>query len=220
MNCVFLANLIVFLASLCGFFYGAVTILSKKKALYLKMIALAVACILISRLFLILQHITHFEVAGHFNVSVLGMIGCFLFLLSANYGSMDSLVDDGSKKFSKYRRISWIIPVILAAVFVQIFFVGATLSTVLSSAAIMFFIFLSSKFHFKHIIFPDVDYGVVKCIRSYNLTALVLCFAVTFMMVSDAAGADIMYLIFSIVIAVCCVIILPILHRGVKKWTI
>ncbi|MCR4842542.1 MAG: hypothetical protein K5840_04695 [Eubacterium sp.] len=220
LNIEVLATVIVFLASLAAFIYGVVTILIRKKALYLKMIVLAVACILISRLYLVLQYLTRGEIPDGFHVGILGGVGCFLFLLSSNYGQMDSLADDGSAQFAKYRLISWLAPVVLIIVYIPTFMAGGTLDKVVGYTVAMVFVVISARFHLKHLIFPDVDYGIIKCIRGYNALALLLCLAVTVTFMSEVNSFTYLYLAANIVIAGCCVAILPVLRKEAAKWTI
>ena len=220
MNHEMIAALIVFIASLVGFLYGAFTIILRKKALYLKMVALAVACIMMSYLYFILQLATREEIPAGFNVGMLGLTGCFLFLFSANYGQMDSLADDGSKKFAKYRSLSFIVPVILAFVFSYVYLTDAEPARKISYTLVAAVVIAASRFHLKHIIFPDVDYGVIRCVRGYNVIALILCSSTVVMMIADCADMSGLYIGSNIVIAGCCVIVLPVLKREVAKWTI
>ena len=215
-----IAVCIVLFASFAGLIYGVVNIITKKKALYIKMVALAVACITISYLYYMLQIFTRGEMPVGFNVGMLGIIGCFLFLLSANYGQMDSLADDGTKKFAKYRFISLIAPIILAIIFIQVYFTDAEKPKIVSYTLVAIIIMAASRFHLKHLIFPDVDFGVIRCIRGYNIIALILCVSTIFMMVADCADYMMVYLVSNIIMAGCCIVVLPVLKREVAKWTI
>ena len=215
-------DIIIFIASLVSFIYGFFKILiQKKKALYLKMIVLAIAGIMISRANIMLQYLTRGAENQDFHVGLLGLVGCFLFLLSANYGEMDRLVDDGSKEFFKYRMLSWIAPVILLVIFSLVFLGGASFSrsrTIMCSV-VMLVLAVASRFHLKHYIFPDAEYGVVRRIRGYNAVALVLCLAATVLLMADVTGNSYMYFGAGIVMAIGCLILLPLLQREVAKWT-
>ena len=52
---------------------------------------------MLSRLFETLQLLSFGEIRSGFQVGDLGIIGSSLFFLGANYGELDSLVDDGSE---------------------------------------------------------------------------------------------------------------------------
>ncbi len=212
-------NLIILLTSQIGFIYGFFTILIRRQPLYLKMVVLVMACMMVSRIYVILQFITKGDDPDVFHVGMLGMLGCFLFLFSANFGMIDSLTDDGDKEFIKYRIISWLAPVLIIAGFVPVCFFGGTISKNVSYAVVVLFVALASRYHLKHLIFPDVDYGVVRCIRGYNAVALVLCLAVTVFISGDILSLDIVILISGIVMSICCIVIVPLIKKEASKWT-
>ena len=214
-----ITNIIVGVASLAGFLYGAYHILIRKKPLYLKMAVMALACMLISCVYTIAQHLVKGYVPGGFHVGMLGLTGCFLFLFSANYGMIDGLADDGSAEFLKYRIISWIAPIVLVFGFFPVYLFGDYSFKRVIYLIIVLLIAFAAKYHFKHLIFPDVDYGVVRAIRGYNAIALILCIATNVFLMSDIIGLEYLYLATGIVMAVCCIAIIPVLKKEATKWT-
>ena len=44
------------------------------------------------------------------------------------------------------------------------------------SAIITLLVMMAGYFHLKHLIFPDVEHGVIRSLRTYNLLALVYCY--------------------------------------------
>ena len=214
-----ITNLIILLSSQFGFLYGVFTILIRKKPLYLKMVVLALACMMVSRIYVVLQFLTRGEMPGGFNVGLLGLLGCFLFLFSSNYGLIDGLADDGEPEFLKYRLISFVAPIIILAGFISMIYINDAGSTAYIYLIVVFFIAISSRYHFKHIIFPDVDFGVVRLIRGYNLIALLLCVCTTLWIVSYILKIDYMYLGLGICISVLCIIIIPVLKKEASGWT-
>ena len=216
-----IADIIMCAASFISFMYGLCTILVKKSALYLKMVVMAVACIMISRINIMLQYLTNGEEIQIFHVGLLGLVGCFMFLLSANYGEIDRLADDGSRHFLKYRLLSWLAPVILLVVYVQAFLMGVHVSQsrTFICSVVMLVLLIASRFHLKHLIFPDVDYGIVRQIRGYNTLALILCLATTVLLMGDITDNSVLFFGAGIVMSVCCLIILPLLRREAARWT-
>ena len=78
----------------------------------------------------------------------------------------------------------------------------------------------ASYYHLKHLIFPDVDYGVIKCLRPYNRSALIyisLCFAE---MIVIGTGNEISILIIDILMGIILIDIIVLAERGIKKWKI
>ena len=85
------------------------------------MIVLGVGCAMLGRLFATLLYLVNGELFDGFNVGMLGIIGSFLFFFSANFGQMDSIVDDGSPKFRKTRIIALAAPLTVAILWCVIF---------------------------------------------------------------------------------------------------
>jgi hypothetical protein len=84
-------------------------------------------------------------------------------------------------------------------------------------AAIVMF---ASYFNLKHFIFPDVEFGIIRSIRGYNLIALLLAVLSVGEIVLLLWGNIIPILILHVAICVVSLAIVPILENGVKKWTI
>ncbi len=211
--------LAMFLTAGIGFGIGAAKYLRPHKPLYASMIVLGVGCIMIGRAYSFLRLVTGLEIEGVFHVGMLGTVGAFAFFFSANFGQIDSLVDDGGKSFAKYRLISSVSIVIAAAIYVFIFLSGASLTEKIIDAVVFTAIAAASYFHIKHIIIPDIDYGVVRCLRVYNVFALsygVLC------MLEIMAAAN-GYMMFRVIVCIlqCAVslMIVPVMDKGVQKWS-
>ncbi|HAK58068.1 MAG TPA: hypothetical protein DCP06_03720 [Lachnospiraceae bacterium] len=214
-----ITDLTILLCSQIGFLYGVFTILIKQRPLYLKMVVLAMACMMVSRIYVILQYLTKGDVPDGFNLGMLGLLGCFLFLFSANYGMIDGLADDGSAEFMKYRLISFIAPAVLLAGYCSLYFFRSADTGMIMYTIVVFFIALSARYHFKHIIFPDIEFGVVRLIRGYNAVALLLCLFTTLFIISVVTENSIMYLVTGILVSLCCLIIIPLLKKEATKWT-
>ena len=77
------------------------------------MVTCAVMCIMIARLFYIIYLVTQGSMLPGFHIGMLGMIGSFQFLFSANYGQMDGLVDDGTDAFRMTRIKAFLVPALI-----------------------------------------------------------------------------------------------------------
>ena len=180
MDLFLLANLIIGIMAFASFIYG-VYIFKNKKALYGRMITLAMLCIVFGRLFNIVRIMTGGNLFQYFQLGLLGSIGSIMFFFTSNYGALDSLVDDGSKEFSKYRKMGFIAPAIFVLLYIALFLFGnITDLWKIQSAILIIFISLSSYYHFKHIIIPDVEFGVVNNLKPYNTMALLYMGATIF----------------------------------------
>lgn len=185
------------------------------------MIALAVGCVAFGRLYQVVRLLTGGDMFNGFQLGVFGVIGSLMFLFSANYGAMDSLADDKSKEFKKYRLISFAAPA--AALILYILFILLTDlpgSVKIASALVTLFVMHASYYHLKHLVFPDVDYGVIKCLKPYNLLALIYTFLCLAEMIVIGLGNEIGILTVGVLIGAIQIGVVISVERGMKKWTI
>ena len=214
-----IANIIVCVCALAGFIYGGIRFFRPKKALYAQMITLSLGCIAFGRLFNIVRLLTDGNLTDHFQLGFLGLIGSLMFFFSANYGTVDSLLDDRSKEFTKYRLIALAAPVAAILMYVGLFLLSEVSDLwKIMGAVLTVFVMVASYFNLKHLIFPDVDFGVVKCLRPYNLLALI--YSVSIFVESCALSRNNELLTF-----ICCCVtglvtaaIIPTVVRGIAKW--
>ena len=218
MNVLLIENLAILLCAAAGFIFGVCRYLRPKQPLYASMIVLGLGCILLGRLFQCVWLWTGGTLTEGFQIGILGAAGAFSFFFSANYGQIDSLVDDGGKTFLRWRVIAWIGPVCIAALYAAILLspAGIVIKTVYGFTAFM--IALASYFHVKHLFIPDVDYGVVRCQRGYN--ALALCTGLASMAESIALvwEKEQVVMIAGALLCVLSLLIVPVMDQGVKKW--
>ena len=203
-----------------GFGYGLFRFFRDESALYVRMIIFGVGCAMLGRLFETLLILVDGSLRSGFHVGMLGIIGSFLFFFSANFGQMDSIVDDGSKKFLKTRLISFVAPLVIIAVWVFIAINRGVNKTTIPLGVETLFIALASYYHFKHLIIQDISFGLIKAIRSYNLLSLiyaVLCMAE--MLVKSFNLPDFCIITVNSLQFVLLLAFVPVLERGVKKWT-
>ena len=213
----FLSELFLLAGSLTGFAYGVVVFLIKKTPLYAKMISGAVGCMMFGYLLAVIRRITGFEERS-FQLDYLSYIGVFLFLLTANAGLMDGLVDDGNERVKKYRVFALAAPVVIVLMSLPIAL--SDIPTVLKfcCGAVTLFAAAASYFNFKHAVIPDVEFGVIHCVRAYNWIALLYAVLHTGILAARALGWEIAVLILSVLTCVDMILILPMVKRGIDKW--
>ena len=213
-------SLALTVAAAVGFGYGLFRFFRDESALYVRMIIFGVGCAMLGRLFETLLILVNGNLENGFHVGMLGIIGSFLFFFSANFGQMDSIVDDGSKKYLKTRLISFVAPLVIIAVWVLIAVSKGVNRTTIPLGVETLFIALASYYHFKHLIIQDISFGLIKAIRSYNLLSLIyalLCMAE--MLVKSFNIPDFCIIIVNSLQFVLLLAFVPVLERGVKKWT-
>ena len=214
-----IANIIVCTCALAGFIYGGITFFRPRQALYAQMITLSLGCITFGRLFNIVRLLTGGDLTDNIQLGFLGMIGSLMFFFSANYGTVDTLLDDRTKAFTKYILIAFTAPAAAIVMYALLFLLGdSSLLWIILGAVLTVFALPASYFNLKHLIFPDVDFGVVKCLRPYNLLALIytaLIFTECFAMSRDN---EILTLVCCCITGLITAAMIPLIVRGIKKW--
>ena len=184
------------------------------------MIACAIGCNVLGSLYDVCEILTTKTLSEGFSVSYLGGIGCYLFLLSANYGCMDGIIDDGTPAMVKSRRLAWIAPIAATALYVVNFFAEIPFET----KKYYFFLWIpaviSSYYNLKHALAPDMGFGFIKAIRPFNLAAIafnllnLLHFTVWNYFEWQAITVS------GTLAGIATVIMAVMAKRGVKRWTI
>ena len=217
MKFLLIENLAVLICAGIGFVFGT-KYLSIKKTLYATMIVLGVGCILLGRLYQCARLLSGETITDTFQVGVLGVAGAFSFFFSSNYGQIDSLVDDGSRLFAKYRIIAFLGPLCIAALFVPVLLSPSGLAFRVGCGFAACLIAVACYYHVKHMFIPDVDYGVVRCLRTYN--TLAFCLAILTMAEMIALSRKLEWLLIVSGIGLCAVslALVPVMDRGVKAW--
>ena len=213
----FIAKLCLCGCSLVGFCYGAFVFLAKKTPLYAKMITGAVACMMFGSLLAVVRRLAGFEEKA-FQLDHLAYIGVFLFFFTANVGIMDGLADGKLKRFLKYRLMALGAPLIIAILFVPVAISELPILSKAIYGVVSLFAAAASYFNFKHAIIPDVEFGVIRCVRGYNLLAFAFAVLYAGNAAARAFGLGWASLILSILIGADVVLILPLLKRGIERW--
>ena len=220
MNLILIANTVACVCAFVGFTYGFVKFFRHRKAVYAQMITLAAGCMAFGRLYQVVRLLTIGSIYDEFQLGVVGVIGSLMFLFSANYGAMDSLADDGSAAFRRYRLLPILAPFSALCVCVLIWlFSDMSMLGKAIAAVIALFVAGSSYFNLKHLIFPDVDFGVINCLKPYNSLALFLEFSCLAEITAYGFGSKTATAIVGILTGVILLVIPFSVERGIKRWT-
>ena len=85
-------------------------------------------------------------------------------------------------------------------------------------AKICWIIGAACYFHITHLLIPDVDYGVVRCLRPFNALAVALSVFAMLEMTALAWDQQVLLYISGIGLCVVTLLLVPVMDRGVKKW--
>ena len=221
MDLLLIANIIVCICAFFGFIYGGILFFRPKKALYAQMITLAMGVIGFGRLFLVCRILTGGEITETFQLGFVGMFASFLFFFSANYGAVDSLIDDSVNRSTWSRLVPFLAPLAAIILYIVFFIVrDASLMWRIFGAMLTLNIALSTYFNLKHLISPDIDKGVITCLRPYNLLALIYAVSVLVECIGLSSGNTILAFVAGLISAISIILIIPLIERGVKRWLI
>lgn len=217
-----IGNAVLCAAALIGLFYSLIRFFKPKQAMYKKMVACALGCIFIERLYGIVQYAVAGDITPYFQIGSFGNIGCFLFLFSANYGAVDSLIDDGSAEVKKYRLIALAAPAAAVAAAIAILCSPSRPGKTITCAVEMLFAGASAYYSFKHLIIPKQYSDFLSDLRFFHFLSLVLAAGVA---IEDILWCynvteQIMWIVPYLILLVPVVALAPALERGTKKWEI
>ena len=219
--CAWIAELVPLSATLFSFIYGIRNFFKKGKPLFLQSITMAMGCHALGSIYHLCQTLTTKSVLEGFTPAYLGRIGFFLFLITASYGQLDRIVDDGSAKIKPARRIAIIAPVIAALLYIpNAFMEDLPTQTKISVLMVWLPALVSVYFNLKHAIIPDFDFGFIKAIKPYNLLALALSIAELCCLTAWDYFYNAPLVITSVIFAIICVSTMLVAKKGAEKWTI
>lgn len=203
-----------------AFAFGAKRFFKKKKPMYFQLLICAAGCFALRELSDVVT-----ELCGgserSVTVGLLGLFGCLFFLLSANYGQLDGIVDDHAEGSGRARVIAFAAPVLFGACLLALL-IKADLG---AFSAIVYAIVLAplipaSYFNLKHLLLPVDPFGFLRATRECNFTSLAFCLLCVAQLAANAflpawCGAVVTLLsaadLFLLVLAS---------ERGIRKWGI
>ncbi len=217
---VIIIKLLVAAASFFGAAYGIYRILKKNMPFYFSMVIFGVMCAAMGRIFEALNRALTGDYTSGFQIGVLGIIGSILFFFTSNQGLMDRLGDDGSDKMKKCRSLGFLAPAVFLVMWFFILFSGCGIKQVVVSSMVSLAALPAGYFHLKHIFLPDVEEGIIKNLRAYNLVALIyeaLCIAERLCYAYNAS--EVVFVLVYIAIGIVLALLVPVLEKGVLRWT-
>ena len=219
--CIWIAELLPLFATLFSMVYGLRHFFKKGKPLFLQTLTMAMASHALGSIYHLCQALTSEELVEGFTPAYLGRIGFFLFILTASYGQMDRIVDDGSPKLRASRFIALLAP--LAALLLYIpngTMEDVPLATKITYAVVWIPAVIAVYFNLKHAIIPDLDFGFIKALKPYNVLVLCLSFAELLCLTAWDYYYGLQLALSAVVFGILCICTMIAAKKGVEKWTI
>ena len=219
--CIWIAELAPLAATLFSLIYGLKYFFKKGMPLCMQSLTMAMASHALGSIYHMCQTLTSENIVEGFTPAYLGRIGFFLFILTASYGQLDRIVDDGSAKMQRARVIALIAPVLVALLYVP----NAMLEAVAIETKVVYALVwipaaISVYFNLKHAIIPDLDFGFIRAIKPYNVLVLCLEFAEILCLTAWDYYYPLQMAICTIVFGVLCACTMMAAKKGVEKWTV
>ena len=211
--------LVSFLVAAFAFGFGAVMLFKKKKPMYLQILVCAAGCFALQQLSYVVN--IWCDITAAVSIGMFGIFGCNFFLLSANFGTLDKIVDDGQGSL-KTRAGAIIAPVLLTALTVFAFVSWKDKDLF---CAVMWVIMLipalpASYFNLKHILLPMDPFEFLRATRNCNITALVFYLVTAVYVICSAFCGNTVNGILSVLMSISVLALSLSAVRGAKKWGI
>ena len=216
-----IAEVLSLSATIFSFIFGLKYFFKRGKPLFLQSITMAMGCHSLGSIYHLCLMLTNETTLDGFTPAYLGRIGFFLFFITASYGQMDRIVDDGTATTKPSRYIALIAPVCAALLYVPIAcIIDLPTSTKVSTLLVWLPALVSVYFNLKHTIIPDCDFGFVKAIKPYNTLAVGLGLAELLCLTARNYNSNVFTIITSVIFSVFCIAIMIAAKKGAEKWTI
>ncbi len=204
-------------AALISVLYGGIACLRHRQPLFFKILLYGLISYFFGALFTACYSVVHGGGPVGFHVGYFGHIGAYFFLFSSYYGAIDHLADGGESKYRVLRIVS-AIPAIVPIALLVWGIVNYGLSTMLPLLMLILPMTFTLYFAVKHLVFPDVEMGIIRVMRPYNGCVILFCIA-------ELAGQfhylpETVRTASAILSCLFLVLLLPLAEKGVRKWFI
>ena len=212
-------ELAAFAISAAAFIRGMYKTFRKGKPMYFQLLVCSVGCFTLKELWTIINALC--GVSGIVNVGLIGNLGCFWFMLSANYGSLDSFVDDKSASNKKQKLFALTAPAVFAVGLGILVFNSLnsnSRSNVLLPSACFIPALIASYYSFKHLILPIDELGFLRSTKLCNILIVMLCIADYIELIVLLYGNNIAFSAMSVAISCLMAGLVFACERGTKIW--
>lgn len=219
--CLWIAELAPLAATLFSLIYGLKHFFKKGKPLCLQSITMAMASHALGSIYHLCQTLTSEDIVEGFTPAYLGRIGFFLFILTASYGQLDRIVDDGTSKMRRARLVALIAPLLAILLYIpNALMEDVPIATKVVYALVWIPALLCVYFNMKHALIPDLDFGFIKAMKPYNIVVLLLGYSELLCLTAWDYYYPIQMAVTAVAFAALCFLTMIFGRKGVEKWTI
>ena len=206
------------LIAVFAFGVGAGNLFKKGTPMYWQLYICAAGCFALRQLSETVNFLCGLR--GNISVGMLGIFGCNFFLLSANYGTLDKVVDDGGAENRPARLYALTAPVIMAALIALVFFTWREKNPVCGALWLLMLLPMlpASYFNLKHLRMPLDAFELLRATRPCNLAALGFYLLSAFYAVFRALGKTSAAGVISVLLSVSMLLLVSAAIKGAKKW--
>ena len=201
-----------------AFGMGAGKLFKKGTPLYWQLYICAAGCFALRQLSETVNFLCGLR--GNIGVGMLSIFGCNFFLLSANYGTLDKVVDDGGAENRPARRLALLAPVVTAVLIALVFFTWRKNDPLCGALWLLMLlpVLPASYFNLKHLLMPLDAFELLRATRSCNLVSLGFYLLSVLYAVFRALGNTLMAGVVSVVLSVSMLLLVSAAIKGREKW--
>lgn len=206
------------LISLAAFIYGVLAASRNGGPMYFRIVIGVAVCHLLKEMSALVAYLCG-DPVGSFTVATLATISSVFFLLSANYGQIDGIVDDGSTR-ARIKLISCVVPLLLLCSFAAFLAAGVLRNTmqIITDAAVVVLMLPASYFNTKHLLMPDDEVGFLKSSRGCNIGAIVYYFLLRLQTLAELTGPQVFSEGMRVAVSASVMLLVWMAERGGKRW--
>ncbi len=204
------------IVSVVIFIIAMIAVADKRHSLFINCVFFGTLCFFLSQLWNFANFIWVEQVTTDSLIETISNVGFYMFLFSASYGALDSLADDGSKKYYKYKAVGAGAALAVAAVLIMRLMLSFSLYVLVYGIILCPVIYISVK----HLVIPDIENGYIRTLRPYYFVVLLMVLLRT--VETFVYGVEMLSIVgMTCRIAGIIVVIwmFPMAIKGVRKWT-
>ena len=208
-----------FLIAAFAFGFGAARLFRRGKPMYLQLLVAASGCFALQQLSYTVN--MWCGVRETVSIGMLGIFGCNFFLLSANYGTLDRIVDEG-RDIERVRLRAAIAPVVMAVLTVFAFLAWREKDMFCAVAWVVMLLpaLPASYFDLKHVLLPTDPFGLLRATRPCNIAALLFYTVTAAYVICSASAESAAVGVLSALMSLSVLALSLCAVRGARKWGI